>query len=380
MKSLCSTAEYLRHRERRVMKQFLLFHSIFVLLAACTPVSDPISQATIETVSGTGEQGTVDGSADRALLDNPFGVIRGPDGALWFCEYTGHTVRRIDSEGNVTTVVGDGEGRFSGDGDSALQASLHRPHEIRFDDEGNLYIADMLNHAIRKVDLQLSRITTIAGTGEAGFSGDGGPANEAQLSRPHSIQFGPKGNLYVADIGNHRVRLIDMDTGIISTFAGPGKHGVSRDGERFAAADLNGPRTLDFDAEGNLWLVLRNGNQVYKLDLESGLMHHKAGTGEKGFTGNGGPAVEATLSGPKGIALASNGDAYLVDTESHTIRIIEAATGNLQLIVGTGEKGDGPDGNPLQCKLARPHGIFLDANGDVYIGDSEAHKIRRLRM
>ena len=362
------------------MKQFLLFLSIFALLAACAPVSDPISQTTIETVAGTGEQETVDGSADRALLDNPFGVIRGPDGALWFCEYTGHTVRRIDSEGNVTTVVGNGEGEFRGDGGSALQASLHRPHEIRFDDEGNLYIADMLNHAIRKVDLQLGRVTTIAGTGEAGFSGDGGPANEAQLSRPHSIQFGPDGNLYIADIGNHRLRVIDMDTGIITTFAGTGKNGVSRDGESFATADLNGPRTLDFDADGNLWLVLRNGNQVYKLDLESGLMHHKAGTGEKGFTGNGGPAVEATLSGPKGIALAPNGDAYLVDTESHTIRMIEAATGNLQLIVGTGEKGDGPDGDPLQCKLARPHGIFLDANGDVYIGDSEAHKIRRLRM
>jgi len=361
------------------MKQFLLLLSIKALLAACAPVSGPISKSTIETVAGTGEQGTLDGSADRALLDNPFGVIRGPDGALWFCEYTGHTVRRIDSEGNVTTVVGNGEGKFSGDEGSALQASLHRPHEIRFDEEGNLYIADMLNHAIRKVDLQLGRITTIAGTGEAGFSGDGGPAKEARLSLPHSIQFGPDGDLYVADIGNHRLRVIDMDTGIISTFAGTGENGVSRDGERFATADLNGPRALDFDADGNLWLVLRNGNQVYKLDLESGLMHHKAGTGEKGFTGNGGPAVEATLSGPKGIALASNGDAYLVDTESHTIRMIEAATGNLQLIVGTGEKGDGPDGDPLQCKLARPHGIFLDADGDVYIGDSEAHKIRRLR-
>ena len=362
------------------MRQLPLFLSIFALLAACAPVSDPISQPTIETVAGTGEQGTVDGSADRALLDNPFGVIRGPDGALWFCEYTGNTVRRIDSEGNVTTVVGNGEGKFSGDGGLTLQASLHRPHEIRFDEEGNLYIADMLNHSIRKVDLQLGRITTIAGTGEAGFGGDGGPANEAQLSRPHSIQFGPEGDLYVADIGNHRLRVIDMDTGIISTFAGTGKNGISRDGERFATADLNGPRTLDFDADGNLWLVLRNGNQIYELDLESGLMHHKAGTGEKGFTGNGGPAVEATLSGPKGIALAPNGDAYLVDTESHSIRMIEAATGNLQLIVGTGEKGDGPDGDPLQCKLARPHGIFLDANGDVYIGDSEAHKIRRLRM
>ena len=135
------------------MKQFLLLLSILALLAACAPVSGPISQSTIETVAGTGEQGTVDGSADRALLDNPFGVSRGPDGALWFCEYTGHTVRRIDGEGNVITVVGNGEGKFTGDEGSALQASLHRPHEIRFDEEGNLYIADMLNHAIRKVDL-----------------------------------------------------------------------------------------------------------------------------------------------------------------------------------------------------------------------------------
>ncbi len=380
MNSLCSTKMKTSPTELSVMKSRLSPIFALVLLAACSPVSDPQPESTIETVAGTGDQGTVDGSADRALLDNPFGVVRGPDGALWFCEYTGNTVRRIDNEGNVTTVVGNGEGKFSGDGGSALQASLHRPHEIRFDDDGNLYIADMLNHAIRKVDLQLGRITTIAGTGEAGFSGDGGPANQAQLNRPHSIQFGPSGNLYIADIGNHRLRMIDMDTGVISTFAGTGKNGVSRDGEPFANADLNGPRTLDFDADGNLWLVLRNGNQVYQLDLESGLMHHKAGTGEKGFTGNGGPAIEATLSGPKGLALAPNGDAYLVDTESHTIRMIEAATGNLRLVVGTGEKGDGPDGDPLQCRLARPHGIFLDADGDVYIGDSETHKIRRLRM
>ncbi len=127
----------------------------------------------IETVAGSGEQGTTDGRALSAQLDNPFGVIRGPDGALWFCEYTGHTVRRIDGEGNVTTVVGNGEAAYAGDGGSALSASLNKPHEIRFDKDGNLYIADMLNHAIRKVDFQMDRITTVAGTGTAGFSGDG---------------------------------------------------------------------------------------------------------------------------------------------------------------------------------------------------------------
>lgn len=333
----------------------------------------------IETVAGSGEQGTVDGRALKAKLDNPFGVIRGPDGALWFCEYTGHTVRRIDGEGNVTTVVGNGEAAFAGDGGSALKASLNRPHEIRFDRKGNLYIADMLNHAIRKVDFQLDRITTVAGTGVEGFTGDTGPANQAQLSKPHSIQFGPDGKLYIADIGNHRVRVVNLDTGLIWSLAGSGVPGVSHDGERFVEASLNGPRTLDFDRKGNLWLVLRNGNQVFELDLKSGLMHHRAGTGEKGFTGNGGPAIAATLSGPKGIALAPNGDAYLVDTESHSIRMIDASTGKLELVVGTGQKGDGPDGDPLKCKLARPHGIFLDDNGDVYIGDSETQKIRVLR-
>jgi len=333
----------------------------------------------VETVAGSGEQGTVDGHALKAKLDNPFGVIRGPDGALWFCEYTGHTVRRIDGEGNVTTVVGNGEAAYVGDGGSALSASLNRPHEIRFDRNGHLYIADMLNHAIRKVDFQLDRITTVAGTGEAGFSGDGGLASNAQLSRPHSIQFGPDGKLYIADIGNHRVRVVDLYTGIISTLAGSGSPGKSQDGDAFATAPLNGPRTLDFDRKGNLWLVLRNGNQVFELDLKTELMHHRAGTGEKGFAGNGGPAIKATLSGPKGIALAPNGDAYLVDTESHTIRMIDTSTGKLELVVGTGKKGDGPDGDPLQCELARPHGIFLDDNGDIYIGDSETHKIRVLR-
>lgn len=350
--------------------------AIVLFLGICLNVA---FAGVIETVAGSGEQGTVDGHALHAKLDNPFGVIRGPDGALWFCEYTGNTVRRIDGEGNVTTVVGNGEAAYRGDGGSALKASLNKPHEIRFDSKGNLYIADMLNHAIRKVDFKLDRITTVAGTGSAGFSGDGGLASKAALKQPHSIQFGPDGNLYIADIGNNRVRVVDMKSGIIRTLAGDGGKGPSPNGGAFARASLNGPRTLDFDRKGNLWLVLRNGNQVFELDLKTGLMHHRAGTGEKGFTGNGGPALKATLSGPKGIALARNGDAYLVDTESHSIRMIDVSTGNLELVVGTGEKGDGPDGDPLNCKLARPHGIFLDDNGDLYIGDSETHKIRVLK-
>ena len=181
-------------------------------------------------------------------------------------------------------------------------------------------------------------ITTIAGTGKKGNSGDGGPAKKAEFSRPHSIQFGPNGNLYVCDIGNHRIRKIDMKTKMIFNFSGTGKKGKTIDGGKIKEVDLNGPRTID--VVGNtMWLALREGNAVYRLDLKRGTIHHVAGTGKKGFTGNGGPAKKATLSGPKGIAVGPKGNIYLADTESHTVRMINTKTGKLELIAGDGKRG-----------------------------------------
>ena len=238
----------------------------------------------------------------------------------------------------------------------------------------------MMNHAIRRVDAQTSVITTFAGNGSAGYSGDGGPAEKAQLKQPHSIQFDPAGeHLYICDIGNNAIRRIEMKTGTISTFAGTGSAGVTPDGGPISGTPLKGPRSLDFDAQGNLWLVTREGNQVLKFDLAAGKIFIVAGNGKKGFSGNGASAKEATLSGPKGIAIAPNGNVYLADTESHSIRMIDTKTGRLELIAGTGEKGDGPDGDPLTCRLARPHGVFVDRDGTVFIGDSEAHRVRVLR-
>ncbi|HAV65209.1 MAG TPA: hypothetical protein DCY13_22910, partial [Verrucomicrobiales bacterium] len=195
----------------------------------------------------------------------------------------------------------------------------------------------------------------------------------------NSIQFGPDGRLYVCDIGNHRVRVVNLESGLISTLAGNGERLPTPDGAAFAQVPLNGPRTLDFDPAGRLWLALREGNQVFVLDLQAGTIHHVAGTGEKGFTGHGGPAKHATLSGPKGIAIGPDGNVYLADTESHSVRMIDLKTGHLELIAGTGSKHDGPDGDPRKCGLARPHGIFVDADGVVYIGDSENHRLRVIR-
>ncbi len=352
--------------------------SLFVLLSAGSAIA---AEWTIETFAGNGRQGFSGdgGSATSAQIDNPFGVVRGPDGAMWFTEYTGQKIRRVAVDGTIQTMAGTGETGYSGDGGPATQATFNLPHEIRFDAEGNYYLTDMKNHVIRRVDGKTGIISTFAGTGEAGYGGDGGPATQATLKQPHSIQFGPDGDLYICDIGNHVIRKVDMKTGVISTMAGTGKPGATPDGSPIKGTPLKGPRSIDFDAEGHLWLCTREGNQVFKLAPKTGVIHHMAGTGEKGFSGHGGPAKEAKLSGPKGIAIDTEGNAWLADTESHTVRMIDAKTGHLELMAGTGEKGDGPDGDPLQCKMARLHGIFVDADGSVFIGDSEAHRVRVLR-
>ena len=361
--------------------------SLAVLLASLSsislvPVAGQAADWMISTFAGTGVQGFSGdgGPAVAAQINDPYGVVRGPDGAIWFCEHNGHRIRRVAPDGTITTIAGTGQRSYTGDGGPALSATLDLPHELRFDRAGNLFIADTGNNAVRRIDAKTGIITTIAGGWERrGYSGDGGPAAAAALRGPHSIQFGPDGRLYICDVGNHAIRIVDLATGLITTFAGTGKPGPTPDGAPITGTPLNNPRSLDVDREGNLWLVTREGNQVLKFDLKAGVIRQIAGTGEAGFTGNGGPAKLATLSGPKGIALDAAGNAWLADTESHTVRMINARTGNLELMAGTGAVGDSGDGNPLACAMNRLHGVFVDTDGAVFIGDSEAHRIRILR-
>jgi len=234
---------------------------------------------TISTLAGTGVRGFSGdgGPAAAAMVNDPFGLIRGPDGALWFCEYGGQRIRKVNRDGKIVTVAGTGEVGYTGDGGPALAATFNKPHEIRFDAAGNYFVVDMVNHAVRRIDAKSGLITTFAGNRQKGYSGDGGPASEASLSSPHSIQFGPDGSLYICDIGNHVIRRVDLRTNIIRTFAGTGKPGPTPDGSPIAGTPLNGPRTLDFDRAGNLWLATRAGHQVFKFDLKAGVIHHIAG-------------------------------------------------------------------------------------------------------
>ena len=333
----------------------------------------------IATLAGKGTPGYSgdNGPALAAELHGPTGLALGPDGALYICDTDNHAIRRATPAGIISTVAGTGKRGYAGDGGPAVKALLDDPYEVRFDKAGNLNFCERLNHVVRRIDARTQVITTIAGTGKPGFSGDGGPATRAMFREPHSIQFGPDGSLYVCDIGNHRIRRIDMTTGIVTTFAGTGEKKPTADGAPFAKSPLNGPRAIDFDPEGNLWVALREGNAVYKLDLKTGLAHHVAGIGAKGLSaGNGGPALKATLHGPKGLSVGPDGSVYLADTESHSIRRIEPRTGLISLVAGSGEKGNGPEGDPTTCKLARPHGIFVAADGTIFIGDTENHRVR----
>ena len=206
-----------------------------------------------------------------------------------------------------------------------------------------------------------------------------GPAVKAQFNRPHSIALDGKGSLYIADIGNHRIRRVDLKTGIVTTFAGDGTKAPTPDGAPVGGTPLNGPRALAFAPNGDMYIALREGNAVYRLDMQAMRLHHVAGTGEKGYTGDGGPAVEATLAGPKGIEVGPDSAIYLADTENQAIRRIDLETGKISTVAGDGTRHDGPDGDPLKCGLARPHGVFVDTAGNVYIGDSENHRVRIVR-
>jgi sugar lactone lactonase YvrE len=334
-----------------------------------------LAAPTVSTLIGTGVAGFSD-----SQVNNPYGVIIGRDGGLYFCDLDNQRIRRLDLKSRATrTIAGDGKRAYGGDGGPATSGSLNMPHEIVFDAANHMYIAERDNHIVRKVDGKTGVISTLAGTGVAGFSGDGGPAAKAQLRQPHSIAIGPDGRLLICDIGNHRIRAVDLATGAIETIGGTGERLPTPDGAPLTGTPLNGPRTMVIDRDGTIYLALREGNQLYRIAAKTRTLHHLAGTGEQGWSGDGGPARAAKLAGPKGLALAGR-SLYVADTESHTIRRVNLDTGIITTVLGTGVRGDGPETDPLQCKLSRPHGLFADKDGTLYVTDSEAHRIRVLRQ
>jgi streptogramin lyase len=355
-----------------------------ILVVTICSLIHAITQAgTIDTVAGTGkpEDNGRAGVATEINIGQPFGVEIGPDGALYVTEITNHRVLRVDLKtGKLTTVAGCGRKGYSGDGGLATEAELNEPYEVRFDKQGNMYFVEMQNHLIRRVDAKTGVISTIAGTGKKGFGGDGGPATKAQFSVPHSIALDHRGGLYVADIGNHRIRRIDLESGMVDTIAGTGERTLPKTGQIAKGNPVVGPRAL-FIQHDTIWVALREGHSVWTLSLEDGKWFHVSGTGKKGYSGDG-DARDATFNGPKGIAVGPQGDVYVVDTENQAIRKIDLKADKISTIAGYGPDGAGGagDGGPAtKAQLGRPHGICVGPDGAVYIGDTNNHRVRRIR-
>ena len=340
------------------------------------------SQLALKLIAGSGvpQNNGNSGPALTTNLGEPFGVELGPDGSLYITEVRNHRIWRFDpSTQSLTAVVGCGRKGYAGDGGPAVEAELNEPYEVRFDGSGNMYFVEMQNHVIRRVDHQTQRISTIAGTGQPGFQGDGGSAVKALLRQPHSIALDAAGAIYVADIGNHRIRRIDPRTGVIETIAGSSQRMMPQEGQVAQGNALLGPRALYIQDE-TLWVALREGHSVWKMDLKMGTLHHVAGTGMAGYSGDGGPAKRAQFNGPKGIAVDPDGNIFVADTENNAIRQIDAKSGNITTLIGPNQQGAEEaraSGVRAVSLLNRPHGICVGPKSSVYIGDTLNHRVWR---
>jgi NHL repeat len=338
----------------------------------------PVAGGWIHTIAGTGAKGYAGdgGPALQALLNEPFMCAFDTAGNLYVAEATNHCVRRVDTAtGVITTVAGTGASGYTGDGGLATRATLNQPYSVQIDTNGDLYIVDRLNAVIRKVAAVTGLITTVAGTGAPGSSGDGGAGPLAQLREPNDCFLDGRGGLLIADVQDQRIRRLDVRSGIITTFAGTGEKARTGDGRPAAAAGILGARAVCTDGRGQTYICEREGNGIRRVDAH-GIMSTYAGTGERGYGGDGGPALAATWGAPKAIRCDRHDNVLVVDTENHAIRRIDAVTGVVTTIAG-GRQGGGGDGGPaIAAGLDRPHGCDVDVQGNMYIADSNNHRVR----
>lgn len=347
-----------------------------MLLCLFTP---HVSGQTIITVAGTGTSGYSGdgGPATSARVNLPTAICRDFYGNIYVADRFNHRVRKIDLSGTITTIAGTGVAGFLGDGGPAVNARLNQPIGVVVDMDGNVYISDNSNERIRKVDTT-GVITTIAGTGVAGFLGDGGPAINARLNDPWGLCVDKLGNLYVADRINNRVRKIDVSTGVITTVAGTGTAGYSGEGGLATAANFDKPIAICVDTMFNLFIADEENERVRKVTYATGIVTKIAGTGTAGYNGDGGAAVSAQLNKPCGVAIDLAGNVYISDRMNHRLRKINTS-GNISTIAGTGVVGYSGDGGPAtSARINFPRELFSDGSGNIYFADTDNDRVRKI--
>ena len=334
----------------------------------------------ITPLAGTGQEGFGDGSALAGLFSRPRGIAVDRDGNVFVADWGNSRIRKIDrTTGTVTTVAGNGSFGFSGDNGLATEAGLDSPFGVAADVAGNVVIADTFTHRIRRVMPEDGVITTVAGDGFTQFSGDNGFAHGASLSQPEGIARDSSGNLFIADTSNHRIRRVDGVTGIITTIAGNSESGFAGAGGAATLARLSSPQAVGVDGAGNLFVADTFNNRIRRVELASGTISTVAGNGQYNSSGDGGPATEAALAEPSGLALDSDGNLYIADTANNRIRRVDAVTGLIATLAGDGDPGFAGDGGPAEsASLYNPSGIAFDSSGNLLIADTGNNVIRQV--
>ena len=298
---------------------------------------------------------------DAKQVTNPFGVDFDGRGNVFIAEYLGGRLWRLDSDGELHQLAGNGKTGFSGDGGDARKAVFNGVHNVVRAPNGDLILSDTRNNLIRKIDAETNKVSTIAGVpGKKGFSGDGGAATQAMLADPISIALAPDGDtLLIADIQNRRIRAMSLKSGVIRTVAGNGKKGRPQDGEAALEQPLVDPRACDMDADGNLYILERGGHAL-RVVRSNGRIYTLAGSGKKGHRD--GDALQAQLAGPKHLCLDAHGNILIADDLNHAIRLYDPKAKTVTTILGG-------DASP-RTQLQRPHGLRVDAKGRLWICDS----------
>ena len=330
----------------------------------------------MSTVAGNGTLGNSGdgGAATSAEIGYPDGVTVDGASNLYIADSGSSVIRKVDHLGTITTIAGGGSG---GDGGPATSARLISPESLAVDGAGNLFIADTVNYRIRMVDAT-GTITTVAGNGHAGFSGDGGLATNAQLALPGGVAVDGAGNLYIGDTNNHRVRKVDL-SGTITTLAGNDSAGGSGDGGPATSAELYYPQSVAVDGKGNIYIGDTGTYRVRKID-PSGIITTVAGNGTSGFSGDGGPAVSASLGSPDGVAVDGVGNIFIADYVDNRIRKVDLS-GTITTVAGDTNQGSGGDGGPAtSAELHNPYNVAVDGAGNLYIADYNNNRIRKVDL
>ncbi len=342
---------------------------------AAAYVSQDCGKNMLWTAAGSGATAYGSGEGRQSVtvgFNTPWGLAIDAQDRIYVADAGNNAVRRIDPDGTVTTVAGTGTAGYSGDGGPATAARLSAPVRLAFDAVGNLYIADSSNNRIRKVT-PAGIISTVVGTGTAGNTGDGGQATAARLRTPYDVAFAPDGTMYIADRGNHKIRKV-TPAGVISTFAGTGSAGYNGDDIAATTARLNSPYSVDVDADGNVYIADYDNERVRIVDT-NGIISTFAGTGVATIDGDGGLAVEAGLHKPQYVQVTPAGDVYISESNNNRIRIVH--DGNINTVAGSGQFGFVGDGGfPVFSTWQRPSATVLDSQGNLWVADRNNRRIR----